>query len=481
MNTSFAENKKGVFFHTGLYTIANFFSRGLNFLLLPFYSHVIPVKEFGMYSLIISAATIISVFFHYGLNNSLTKYLSETDSDELKKKYFSNIFFLISSTSLPLFAVLLLFSNHFSELVLHNSSYVSSFNYGIISFLLLTYASLISSAYLSQEQSKKYVIKNLIASILNFFLNIVFLYYSKLGINGIFLAQIISSLVLLLLCNDIIKKYLSFNLNYELIKKILVFSYPFFFSCIFATLVEVVDRFIVNYYLGSEQTGIYYLGYRFGYILSIFVISFRNSWVPHYFNVVSKLGHEKEEYIGKVFHKLLFISIVLILTVSFFADDFIGLKIFGYSIFSSNYLESIGVIPIVLIGYLFNNLMTFYSLFPYISGKSYHFLIADFLCVVSNILFNILLIPAYGIIGAAFATLIAFLTGALYLFLISFNKVKIKYNFYQIFSLLLISFVAFIMNYAFNSILIDAIMVIIFIWWGIKNLKIDFRNFLQLT
>ncbi|MCX8011073.1 MAG: oligosaccharide flippase family protein, partial [Ignavibacteria bacterium] len=426
--------------------------------------------------LIISATTILSVFLHLGLQGSFTKYFSSAANDDDRKKIFSSLLVLISFASIPITSLLLIFSNEFAHLIVKDASYSFTFSIAILSMLFMTYSYFVTMMYVSLEKSKLYLIKNVIASIVNFIGNIIFLFVFKLGIDGIFYAQIISSLFLILNCWGLIKRYFTFSIEQEWSKKIIRFGYPLFFSSLFTTLAEVFDRFLVEHYLGIEQTGIYYLGYRFGYILSVFVISFRNSWIPHFYNVVDKLGSEQSLYLGKVFTKLLATSGLIVVTLSLFSDDLIKFKFNSFSIFPDVYKDSIPVIPLVVLGYFFNNLMSFYSIGPYKSGKSYHFLIADLLCFMSNLVFNIWLIQVYGIAGAALATMLAFMLGAAYLKVVSTSVINIKYEYIKDLSLFISMIFSIIVSNIFDSFVIDLILFAGFLLLVYKSSGFDLKR-----
>lgn len=476
MVSSKSNKTRGVFFHTSIYGFGHLVARGLSFLLLPFYTHLISTKDFGIYSLIISVATIVSIFFHLGLQGSFIKYFTASKDLEEKKLIFSNLIFIITFVSIPITFLLILFAPYFSEIILHNREYHFSFTLGLISILFMTFSYYVSVVYVTLERSKRFVVNTIYSALLNFILNVVFIYNLKLGIDGIFIAQILSSIVLIILSRDVLTAYFEINLDSKWIKSILKFGYPFFFSSLFTALTEVFDRFLVDYFLGSEQVGIYHLGYRFGIFLNLFGLSFRSSWIPHYFNFITNLEEGKEIYLGKVFSKLLMISSVIIVTISLFADDVFRIDLDGVSLFNAGYLPAAKIIPFILFGYFFNLLMSFYSLGPYISGKSFHFLSSDLLCFLSNLILNIILIPIIGISGAAIATMIAFMIGSFYLYIISRKNVKISY---EKNNLLILSFIMFgfiFLSLIFSNLLLDAIMFMIFILVTYRLKIIDLRS-----
>jgi len=474
------KSNHGIFFHTSIYGFGHLIARSLSFILLPFYTHYISSNEFGIYSLVISFASIISIFFHLGLQGSFVKYFTSAKSQSEQRLIFSNLIFLISAVSLPITVILLFFAREISQIVLHSSEYSLSLSLGIISILLMTYSYYFSIIYVTLEKSKRFVSNTVISALLNFVLNVIFIHNLSMGINSIFYAQIISSIVLILLCSDVLKIYFQFEYSSNWIKSILKFGYPFFFSSIFTVLTEVFDRFLVDYFLGSDKAGVYYLGYRFGLVLNIFGISFKNSWLPHYYNFIVNLKDDQPNYLGKVFSKLIVISAILIIPISLFADDVFRLDINGFKIFTPEYFEAAFVIPFVLFGYMFAIMMSFYSLGPYVSDKPIHFLLSDLLCFIGNIILNILLIPFIGLTGAAIATMAAFMLGAFYLYLTSAKVVKVNYEKRKLWTAIGVSFGFPFLSMVIASIYLDIVLIFCFVII-VRELKvIDFARLIRL-
>ena len=79
------QKKSGLFEATAWYGIGNLVVRLVSFILLPLYSNLIPVEQFGIYSLLMSIYAIAGGFYHFGMNASLTNfYLKENDESARK-------------------------------------------------------------------------------------------------------------------------------------------------------------------------------------------------------------------------------------------------------------------------------------------------------------------------------------------------------------------------------------------------------------
>jgi len=446
-----SESKKGIFTHTLVYSIGNFLSRGLNFILLPVYSHFIAPPDFGVYSVIISVVTIASTILNLGLPGIFVKNLSEVADAEQKRKFISNTISGISVLSLPFLLLVIFYSKQLSLIIIGDSQYNVEIILGVLSIYALNYSYYFSVFYVAEQNSKKYVLINSFAAIINFILNIILIVLLNSGINGIFISQILSSMFLIFLSGDVIKYFFRFEFDLKYLKPIMLSSLPLLLSGICTIAVELIDRFIVLKFLGEEQAGVYSFGYRIALIYNLFILSFKSAWIPHYFNLKEIDSEKKAEHLGRVFTKLIFLSSIAILTILILTEIFFSVKINSFRFFNPVYQPSREFIIYVMLGYFFSLIMAFYSIAPFEFNKTIHFFFADLIALMINLVLNFTLIPVIGVKGAAIATMIAFFSGAVYLSIYQHRKVKIRYELTKLLVILVISILAYIfISFYFN-------------------------------
>ena len=85
------QKKSGLFEATAWYGIGNLFVRLVGFVLLPLYSNLISVEQFGIYSLMMSTYAIAGVFYQFGMNASLTNFYLKENDESTKKIIFSTV------------------------------------------------------------------------------------------------------------------------------------------------------------------------------------------------------------------------------------------------------------------------------------------------------------------------------------------------------------------------------------------------------
>lgn len=446
---------------TAVYSLGNLFTRSISFLLLPLYTNLLSTKEFGDYALIMSLYALVAAMYQFGMQSGLTKFFIEERSPLKKKIIFSTILNFVLILGGALTALALFLSPWISEVIFNDSQYSDLIRLIFVALYFETAGYFFLHLLKTQERSKVVVIFSSIAAIMNLLLNVWLVYFLRLGVEGILLAQIISALILIIIVFKEVKFEYRFGFDVSILSSIIKFSYFFLAAGILTASVDVADRFILNHFLGKEEVGIYSFAYRIALIMNVFVISFRTAWAPRSLKLYYT-GDYKIHY-GNTFVKLVAGMGFIFLAVSLLTPELFNFRIFNFNLFNIEYESGIVILPFVLMGYFFNGFVSFYSVYPFVSNKSYHFLIADFLAFSVNIAFNFYLIPLIGITGAAIATTLALLTNAIYLFSIGRKKVEVIYRKKETLIIVLFTAAAFVVGTLAENIIVSTILLIAYL------------------
>mgnify|MGYP001277112085 CR=1 FL=1 len=461
------------------YGIGNFFIRALSILLLPLYSNLLSIEEFGNFALLMSIYSIGVVIYQFGMQSALNKFFIEEKSEEKKKLIFSSIFNSIILIGILCTSVLWFTAPQISLLIFDSLNQSEIIKLIIVVIFLETFTFFILYLLKTKGLAKKSVFFTILGGIINLLLNIILVYQYRLGVMGIVLAQLITAVVLLIFSIKVIREDYELKIDKEIFKVVLKFSFPLLLANLLTVGVNVADRFILNTLIGRDEVGIYSFSYRIAIVMNVFVVSFSNAWHPHSLNLF--YSNEYRETFGKTLTKLIALSCVLLLVVSLFSQYLFELNVFNINIFNSAYKGGVIVIPLVMIGYLFNGLSMFFTVYPSVSNKTFHFLISDIIAFGSNLILNFFLIPRIGIMGAAYATAIGFLLGAAYLFIISRKEIKIDYQKKELLIIVFVALGALFVGLKLMNIYLSISLILIYIFILQRFVKIKFNQIFKIS
>ncbi|AFN73536.1 polysaccharide biosynthesis protein [Melioribacter roseus P3M-2] len=438
---------------TVIYGISTIVGRFLNFLLVPFYTNVFEPRDVGIYSNIYAYIAFLNVVFIYGMDAAFMKYNSAA-ADKDKKLTYSTAYLFLTITSLILSALLYLGKDGMIRLMEIPNTYEHLYNYLIFIILFDTLAIVPFANLRLQRKSLKFTLIKLGNISLNILLNLVLVLKLKMDIEAIFIANLAASAFsFIVLLPDIYKNF-EFRIDGGYLKLMLKFAIPYLPASMAATLVQVVDRPIVLALTDEKTLGIYQASYKLGIFMMLIVQMFQFAWQP--FLLINSKEENAKEIFSKVLTLFLIAASLMWIVLSLFIEDIATIRFWGgVSLIGYKYWSGLAIVPIILLAYIFHGMYVNFQAGLYIEEKTKYFPIVTGSGALVNIVSNFLLIPFWGIMGAALATLFSYITMALALFYFSQKVYRIKYEYGKIARLMSLIFSATVAYYLlyYNGIL----------------------------
>ena len=443
-----------------IYGAGHVAARGVTFLLLPIYTNIFSLEDYGIISLIYTFLGFMNVVLHYGLDASLLKHYMPADSEE-RKTILSNAYGSFLITTILFSLLLIIFRNNVSGLLFGiNLPNITLLVVGILFFdVLWSIHVLILRA---EERPVYFSIISFLNVLSTLALNILFVIYLELGIYGVLLSNLITSGVIFLITFPIILKRSSIkSLSLKYWKKMMKFGVPFLPAGIFSMILELSDRYILRYLTDIETVGLYNAGYKLGLLILLIVMGFNMAWQPYF------LKKEKEErkYIADVttlvFAVLGFFWIVLLL----WSDTMVKMKFGDFSFFGEQYWEATSIVPIIGLAYVFHAGYLIQLPGVYLLGKTGWIPLVRGLGALSNIILNFLFIPEYGIVGAASATCLSFILMAVIFYFINRSVFPILYQWRKLG--IIIFTIGVIIIFHFNFVLVSSEKIVVCVFYPI--------------
>lgn len=476
-----------LFRQTFVYGLATVVPRMLSFLLLPLYTFYLPRAEFGEVTIVFAWLAVFNVVLAYGMETAFFRFFHQ-------EKYRATVtstsaVSLIISTGLFVGAGLLLQKEISTATAIqpHYLSYVL----WILAFDALT---TIPFAWMRAREKPALFAAIKIGNVaVNLGLNIFFIaylpdlasdnnlfegiYIPDHEIAYIFLSNLIASgLTLAVLLPFYLR--LSFRFEMQLWKKMLQYSFPILIAGVGFVINEVFDKILLAWMLpeniAKAEVGAYQACYRLALFMTLFATAFRLGIEPFFFSHAREKDSRRNYATITKYFVVFGAGILLVITV--FADL---LKLI--LIQDSAYWEAMVVVPLILIANFFlgiyHNLSVWYKISDRTSFAAYISLFGAGI----TLWLNLWLIPYFGYVGSAIATVAAYGSMMLLSFLLGRKYFPIPYDLKRIGSYLVISigfslvyFYLFRQNYYLGSILILIFFALIY-----YSEKADLRKMLR--
>jgi len=436
--------------HSIIYGVGHVLNRAVGFLLLPIYTNFIAPEQLGVAAMTFLFLALMTIVYQIGISQAFLRYFSLADNLSDKRKIFSNAFSAIFVLSLLFSFLTFSFSDRISEFLFHSKDYqlLIHLSIGILIGDVLGQIPLITLRV--EEKSVLYLFITLAQILINIAFNVLFIVYQKMGIAGIFFANFISSLTMLIFLLPICIKYFRFQIQRQEIKLLLVFGFPYMFSGLAKVLMDLSDRFILERLTDFDTVGIYNAGYKLAGIMGLIVAGFRFAWMPYSLSV-AKRKDAKKIYALVTTYFILGSGWILIF-FTFFLAPIIKIEIGGVTLFGKEYWAGIDIVPLIMASYLLYGLYSILIIEIYIKERSKVLPIITGIGAMANILGNLALIPILGMQGAAWTTIISYFLMVAILFYDTQRNYPIPFEFKRIAQIVVLYLIVYISGeYSFAS------------------------------
>lgn len=415
-------NKDSIVRHFSTYFSSAIFGASISFLVLPAITRLLGPENYALVELFITIKFLLVGIVLFGTSSFLQKKFYSLDESDRKRLFSSIINVIIMSYFVVLSIIFLL--NFFGFSFQKSLSIPDE-----IIFLALstTFFEAFSSIYLSllqiNKESLKYSIIVNLKVIIEWVVVFVVLLNLSSGWEGRVYPSIIVSIIMFIFVLIMqIKNGIKFIIDLKIIKKIIKFGFPLIFASLSGWIMEMIDKLVINKISGLADTGLYSLGYKIGMIIMIIAIAFSKAWAPFFYENIDKNKSKIVKY------TYLYISVLLLICIiiSLLSEVIITL------LFSSDFSSSAKIIPIIAFAYFFDGLWKMFILYLININRTVIYTVLIFIASAINLVLNIVLVPIMGEVGAAYATLISFIVGAVATFIVSTNYVKMPwFTFYR--------------------------------------------------
>jgi len=385
-----------------IYALGNISGKLVGFILLPFYVQKLTTAEYGMLATLEATFQLMVVLAGLNLYVAFTRWYWDKEVENRQKSTFFTTLISVIFLSLVVLIAFYPLSHAVSDLLFDTVEYTRLVRLMAFSAMLELIGQIPATLCKMQRKPVMYTRNIILRLAVVLLCNILLVVFLNRKVEGIYEAQIIGSLVYLMLFLPFTLKNIFVKFETLILKKMLKYGFPLILSSIFGTLLVIADRFTLNFISGLESAGIYSLGYKMANTLKIFIVmSVQLTLTPTVFQMVNQPGIKR--FLSKIMTYFTFGLMLFVIGISLFGQEII--KILSYG--KPDYWDAYLIVPFIAFGIVFGMMKdtTMYGL--QIVNRTG--IIASVIIFVSllNLGLNILLIPFMGAIGAGLSFLLS--------------------------------------------------------------------------
>lgn len=424
--------------NSAIYTIIMVLQKGISFLLLPIYTFFLSPADYGILGVVSSISSLLSVLISLGVGGAGSRfYYLHKDDAEYHRKLYGTIALVILCNTVTFGSLFIFGHKLFIDPIIGKIDFYPFVIVGLLTVLVTPLYTFFQEYLQTVQDGKRFGINSFSFFLLNVILILVSLYIFHLGVLGVLLSNLCTSVIFFIYVVVAFLPKLNLRIDKSILKSSLRYSLPLVPHSLANWSNGTLDKLLVNGIRSQSDAGLYNLSQQYGSLMSFIAMGVNNAYVPWFFNLVNE-GSSGFHKIRKVSEVAAWIMSALALILAIFSKDLLGLMIHNPA-----YSEVWTIVPCVVFAYVFQLIYFFYVNVLFLKDTKYIFTIT-ISAVILNVLFNLIFIPLYGFVGCAIACLATYFVKSIIALIVS--KMRNKEIRFCDYSMYVAAFIAFLLS-----------------------------------
>lgn len=399
--------------HSKNYLTGNIATKALGLISMPVFTRLMDERDYGIVAVYMATLGILVPISTLSITDSIGRYYYEKGQSDFGH-FISSIVQFLLFIQVPMIILFIVFRESFVPFLGLPVS---------LSFIILiglvhgNIKKVFRGIFISRKMSKPFVKVSLFESFSGFGISWLFLLLLNgshfiLRIVGVLTSQVLSAgWMTWRISNYIDHKKLDWNhIRYSL-----HFGLPRLPFVLSGVILSQFDRVMLSNISGLEEAGLYSVGYNVGALSLLVIGAITPAFIPNFYQLMNE---GKTVVVDKLNRQLLWLI----------CSAGTGLMLFGGLILrflaDERFHEGARVVPAVVMGYMFYAVAGVYNRYSGYYKVTIFQSLGALLAGASNIILNILWLPKFGIIAAAYTTLISYAIQAIVTWLLIRLKIK---------------------------------------------------------
>lgn len=386
---------------SSILVLSNLCLKAINFFLLPLYTDKLTPAMLGVSDTVTTFTGFLLPILSLGLDSAYSAFYFSPEDSTRADRVFSTI-------AISLFVVGIIpglgvcFSDALSTFFFGDASYAVIISISLVSIAVNLWYIPYALELRLQNRMIAFGASNVAASLLMIVLNILFVSVLRLNEMSLTLSAALVSVEQLIFLSIAVHRIpRRCHFDPSLLKEMLEFSLPLVPAVVMGWILALSDRYMLLFFQGSGAVGVYGIGFRFTTVLNVIVSAVSVAYTTFAFS-------SKNDKNSRHYYKCIFVSESMILLLAAFSISLFGKEIITYMA-SAQYIDAWKPLRDLLFAQALYAMTTVVGYGILFEKKSIFSLAAVSAGAIVNLVLNVLLIPHFGAVAAAFTSLLGYL------------------------------------------------------------------------
>jgi O-antigen/teichoic acid export membrane protein len=395
--------------------------QAVNVLLLSVYVQYLTKTDYGVLALLGSVEAVAKLFFRWGVDGAYMRLWYDCEDAASRQRLSSTLFFFLLAVNGILLLLAVVAAPFASGWLLGSAEYTLALQLVLLNTFAIGFTFIPFHVLRIENKSREFSALAFARSVSTLILRIILIVGLGYGLMGVVIADIVVTAAMLAVMVRWFAKLVRPVFSLAMLREALAFGLPRVPHGFALQMMSVGDRLVMKFLQTPlEAIGVYSIGVSFGLIPKVALGAFEYAWAPFYY------AASREPGAGRVFSRVTTYGIAALALMtaglSAIARDLLNLITHG------QYGGAAGVVAWTAIGVFFYGTYLLTSIGLNITKNTRYYPVSTAIGAAVNLAMNLWLIPRYGIIGAAWATAVAYAVQAAIAFVLSQQHYPVSYE-----------------------------------------------------
>ena len=385
----------------------------LNVILLPLLTRLFSPPQYGIIELINTTMIILAVIMGFRFDGAMSRYYYEG-----RKKAASTCLYSLLTMSTAITVVLLLAAEPLQRVIRIPPEYLGTLQVALLTVPLQVLTGHFLMVMRLERRAVATSVILVAKTLVTLLACFVFLVWLRTGIVGLFLARIVGETVASIIGFTALRRFYIPFISVDLLKKFLLFSLAVPASIMGVFMIHI-DKYFLAYYWTAADVGFFGAGVKISMVVWLLIYSFRQAWLPY---AVSIMQHEAAPAIyANITRVFVATTLLLSLGLALFVEPIINI------VAGPAYAVAAPTVGLLLAGHVVLGMGNLMGIGLFIREKPHYNNISSSIGLAVAIGLNVLLVPRYGFLGAAWAYFVSRLAVASLTWVIASRQYPVRY------------------------------------------------------
>ena len=405
---------------SAIYGVGGLVSRILAVLLLPLYTSYLSTADYGKIETLVAATAVLVIVLRMGISSAFFRFYFDAKDDDGRTRIVRTSFWFTMTSATAGLIVGVLFASQISHLLQLGDEPGLVYAAAVGLWAGMNYEQL-TSLFRAEDRSVAYVAASLTNVLITVGATVLLVVVYKKGPLGVLVGNFIGTLCVYFVLLGYRRYQLGLVFDRKLFRAMNKFGMPLVPAALALWAVNFIDRLFIALFKDQGEVGVYSVAVRVSSAIVFLMMAFRMAW-PAFAYSIEDDRHARRTY-SYVLTYVVYVACWISLAFALLAPWIVHLLARNPSFYRAS--EAVGLLSFGGAAYMA------YTVMAIGSGRArktqWNWVIAAIAAAI-NVVLNVILIPPYGMIGAAIATVAAYV--ALFIGMVIYSQ-EVYYVAYQ--------------------------------------------------